>query len=69
MSEKQEYALVHRMAKLIIALLVCTLMTLGAYTDILLFDYAAVFTWLFGVNFLAWGIEEILHFKHKHEKL
>ncbi len=69
MSRQDEYKIDHWLAKLVIAILVCSLLIAGRYTGYIAFDVIGVFIWFFGVNVVAYIIEIILHHRHKHRIL
>jgi|DEB0MinimDraft_10_1074344.scaffolds.fasta_scaffold00875_12 fatty acid desaturase len=62
----------HVLAKLIIAVIVAILITGAQLSNMpisLILNISAVFVWFFGVNPLAYLIEEIRGHSHKHDKL
>lgn len=69
MKIKDQYGVVHRTSKAIVCAIVIFLLLLGRYYETILFDAIAVIVWFFGVNFIAYVIEGVLHLKHKHTKL
>lgn len=69
MTTKDKYNRVHRTAKLIVCTLVILLLVLGNRFDSVYFEAGAVVVWFFGVNPLAYVLETVLHFKHKHSKI
>ena len=66
MNRQHEYRVDHWAAKLIVAIVVCSLLMAGRYSGYIAFDMIAVFVWLFAVNGVAHVIECIAHHKHKH---
>lgn len=69
MTAKQEYDRVHHWAKAINCFLVVILILLGRHFDIIYLDVAAVVIWFFGTNRIAYILESILGYKHRHNKL
>ena len=65
---RDEYTVVHRSAKLIVAVLVTGLMLLSRKTGYFTFETLAIFSWFFGPNVVGYLIEAALHLKHKHSK-
>ena len=66
MTTKQEYDKVHHAAKVIVMAMVILLLILGRTYDTVIMDILAVAIWFFGVNLVAYIIESVLHFNHKH---
>lgn len=67
-----EYKTDHVLAKLIIAVVVTTLITIAQVSGFpvsAILNGLAVFIWFFGVNPVAYLIEEIRGHAHKHDKL
>lgn len=62
----------HLIAKFIVSNLVVILVTLAQMSELpysLILNGIAIYTWFFGVNFVAYIIETIFKHEHKHEKL
>lgn len=62
----------HKLAKLIVAIVVTCLITLAQFSELpysLILNGVSVFVWFFGVNPTAYVIESILKHEHKHKKL
>lgn len=62
----------HKLAKLIIAIIVTMLITAAQLSGLpasLILNGVAVFVWFFGVNPLGYVIESIFKHEHKHSKL
>lgn len=57
----------HKLAKLIMSIIVCALLYLDGSLSI--YAWAAVIVWVFGVNPIAYVIEAIRRQDHKHDKL
>ena len=64
-----EYDADHRTAKFIVAAIVCILLISGHYTGWIILDIIGVFIWFFGVNSVAYVVEEVRHHSHKHGRL
>jgi ACR3 family arsenite efflux pump ArsB len=67
-----DYKQDHVLAKLIIAIVVAILITGAQISSMpisLVLNIVAIFVWFFGVNPLAYLIEEIRGHSHKHDKL
>lgn len=70
MSKKTEYEIAHKIAKLIVAIVVATLITVAQLSPLpisLVLNLVAVFIWFFTVNTVARILEVILGFKEKHD--
>ena len=68
-SKGKRYKMAHMCAKIIVFLLIVILLIVGRTYDIMFLDILAVAVWFFGVNPVAWAIEEALHIKHLHSKI
>ena len=63
----KEYAITHKVAKLLMALIVMVL--LGLDGSLTLLNGAAILVWIFGTNSIAYLMETVLHLNHKHDKI
>jgi hypothetical protein len=61
------YSKDHKLAKLIMALIVCGLLYIDG--SLTLLQWSAVLIWVFGVNPIAYLIESVLKHPHKHDKV
>lgn len=66
MSRKQRYGLIHKTAKLIVAILVVGLIAINRSVDCLLLDAITVVIWVFGTNFIAHCIELLFKLRRQH---
>jgi len=64
MSVKEKYRRAHYIAKAI----VCAIVILLLLMDIRILDMIAVIVWFFGINPIGYVVENVLHFKHRHNK-
>lgn len=69
MTAKQEYDRVHHWAKAITCFLVVLLLILGRHFEIIYLDIAAVIIWIFGINYIAYCLELLFGYKHRHNKI
>ena len=69
MTTREQYDTIHKQAKFIICLLVSGLLVTSRLTDLWILDVFAVFIWFFGVNTVGYLLEELHHWKHRHNKL
>lgn len=67
MNKKAQYAIAHKLAKFIIFAFNTSLLLLDI--DMTLALVVINFTYFFGVNSIAYLIENLLHFRHKHDKI
>lgn len=64
MDKRYNYKLAHTIAKIIVTVAVVILLMLETKTT----NLVSVVIWIWGVNPIAWCIEEILHLHHSHNK-
>lgn len=69
MSKKQKYDLTHRIAKFIVFFLNTILLLLSEKYNLTYVLVIVNFTYFFGVNSIAWLIEEIFKSNHGHNKI
>ena len=69
MTAKEQYDIAHKSSKVIVFFMVVLLVLLGRHFNIIYLDIAAVVVWFFGVNLVAYLLESVLHFKHRHKLL
>lgn len=63
----KEYALTHKLSKLIVCLIVLGLLFLDG--NLTVYSGIIVFVWFFGVNSVGYLLESMLHYRHKHDKV
>lgn len=64
-----EYDKVHRTAKVITCTLVVAVMCLAKYYEVFTLEVIAIIIWFFGVNPVAYLIEEVKQMRHRHKRL
>ena len=65
MTHKKEYNTDHKLAKVIVCIIVIGLLAMGEMLH--WYEIAAVVVWIFGVNFIGKIIEVVLHHTKKHD--
>lgn len=67
--KKSEYPVIHKLAKLIAAIVNTVLFTIILDIDHYILFGIINFTYFFGVNSIAYSIETIFNVRHRHDKL
>lgn len=65
-SKRKQYELCHTLAKLLVSFCVVLLLILSRNFEMVSLDIAAVIVWFFGVNPVAYCLESVLRFQHRH---
>ena len=69
MSSREKYKYAHKFAKFITCMIVIMLLVMNRHYHTIYLDVAAVTIWFFGINPIAYIIEEINGWAHRHDKL